>query len=386
MDELPLTKKLGQRRYVGPSSGLVPAMNAPVILATAAPQAMWFPERIDVVSYAREDGGGGGAVKKAMVGGAVAGVAFGGFVGAAVGSIAAGVASSVASPNTHVEYTLAVTIQGIQMQRQTRWSAAEALVAKMKMHALPEVKSVAEQLPVKFFTLADVGGPEVDARIQKRAAQLGAFFGALCDCWRQICAVHGPTSAHAKLFSDFFELPFAGQDALLSQTPFAAQPEVGAEFGDWRVSGGVLLAMATPVQVEETPAPAPAPATAPPAFAPAVAPAVMDAPPPGLGDLMAMGYTEADGNAALDANDTVEDAADWLVQGYRAQPTVGAAASLVSPVVAAAPAVLPTVQMQCPAGAGPGATVPFMHNGQVLHVQVPQGVTSGGTFEIQLPS
>ena len=155
-------------------------MDAPVILASAAPQAVWFPERIEVASFARQAGGSAhGAVKKAMLGGAVA--------GAAVGGIAAGVASSAATPGTHVEYTLAVTIQGIQMQRQTRWSAAEALVAKMKEHALPEVKAVAEQLPVKFFTLADEGSPEVDARIQKRAAQLGSFMGALCDCWRQIC-------------------------------------------------------------------------------------------------------------------------------------------------------------------------------------------------------
>jgi hypothetical protein len=145
------------------------------------------------MSFARQDGGsGGGAVKKAMLGGAVAGVSFGGIVGAAVGGMAAGdivagVASSAFTPSTHVEYTLAVTIQGIQMQRQTRWSAAEALVAKMKAHALPEVKAVAGQLPVKFFTLADEGSLEVDARIQKRAAQLGSFMGALCDCWRQIC-------------------------------------------------------------------------------------------------------------------------------------------------------------------------------------------------------
>jgi hypothetical protein len=246
--------------------------DAPVILASAAPQAVWFPERIEVMSFARQDGGsGGGAVKKAMLGGAVAGVAFGGIVGAAVGGVVAGVASSAFTPSTHVEYTLAVTIQGIQMQRQTRWSAAEALVAKMKEHALPEVKAVAEQLPVKFFTLADEGSPEVDARIQKRAAQLGSFMGALCDCWRQICWQHGPTSPHGQLFARFFELPGA------SQAPFAAQPEVGAEFGDWRVSGGVLLAMAVPVQADATPAPAPAPAPAPgppPAFAPAVGAAI----------------------------------------------------------------------------------------------------------------
>jgi hypothetical protein len=305
-------------------------MDAPVILASAAPQAVWFPERIEVASFARQAGGSAhGAVKKAMLGGAVAGAAVGGFVGAAVGGIAAGVASSAATPGTHVEYTLAVTIQGIQMQRQTRWSAAEALVAKMKEHALPEVKAVAEQLPVKFFTLADVGSPEVDARIQKRAAQLGSFMAALCDCWRQICWQHGPTSPHGKLFADFFELPGT------SQAPFAAQPEVGAEFGDWRVSGGMLLAMAVPVQADATPAaPAPAPAPGPPpAFAPAA---------------------------------------------------VGAASSPAPPGVAAAPAPLQTVQMQCPDGAGPGVTVSFQHNGQLLHVTIPHGVSPGGTFEIQL--
>jgi hypothetical protein len=68
-------------------------------------------------------------------------------------------------------------------------------------------------------------------------------------------------------------------------------------------------------------------------------------------------------------------------------PAPEPAASLPAPpVVAAAPAPLHTVQMQCPDGAGPGVTVPFQHNGQLLHVTIPQGVSPGGTFEIQLSS
>ena len=41
---------------------------------------------------------------------------------------------------------------------------------------------------------------------------------------------------------------------------------------------------------------------------------------PGLKQLMAMGYSQTDANAALDQNSNVQAAADWLAQGYRAQP------------------------------------------------------------------
>jgi hypothetical protein len=52
--------------------------------------------------------------------------------------------------------------------------------------------------------------------------------------------------------------------------------------------------------------------------------------------------------------------------------------------MAAAPqAVWP---MQCPDGAGMGVAVSFERNGQLLHVTIPQVVSPGGTFEIQLSS
>ncbi len=41
----------------------------------------------------------------------------------------------------------------------------------------------------------------------------------------------------------------------------------------------------------------------------------------GLDQLMAMGYSRADATAALDRNQSLQAAADWLAQGYRAQPS-----------------------------------------------------------------
>ena len=214
---------------------------APVIMATASPTmapAMWFPETISIVSYQAHAGGGQGAVRKSAVGGAIAGVVAGGVVGAVVGGVAAATAASVATPNSHIEYKLVVTIQGMQLERNTRWSKCEALCQKMKEHELPEVKAVAEQLPAKYWSISDGD----HARIQKRAAQLGVFFGNVCAVWRGICDTHGPTSNHAQVFNSFFELPnhAAGQSAMLNTAPFATQPAVGTDFGDWRVSGGEL--------------------------------------------------------------------------------------------------------------------------------------------------
>eukprot|EP01043_Picozoa_sp_COSAG02_P012875 COSAG02_NODE_506_length_20931_cov_20.533218_9_plen_270_part_00 len=213
---------------------------APVIMATAAPAttAMWFPEQISVASYQAHSGGGAGAVRKSAVGGAFAGLVAAGPGGAVVGGLAAATAASVATPNMHIEYKLLVTIQGMQLERNTRWSACETLCAKMKDHALPEVKLIAEQLPAKYWSVSGVD----HERIQKRAAQLGAFFGDVCRVWRDICNTHGPASQHAQVFNAFFELPghTAGQSAMLNTAPFVTQPAVGADFGDWRVSGGEL--------------------------------------------------------------------------------------------------------------------------------------------------
>jgi hypothetical protein len=223
-------------------------MDAPIIMATAAPTAMWFPELIEVVSYTRQEGGGTGVVRKSAIGGAISGALVGNIPGAIIGGVAAAVAANAATPGTHVEFTMVVTIQGMRLERRTRWSACEALAVAMKDHDLPEVKAAAALLPAKYWAISD--GPGEDARIQKRAAQLGAFFGSLCEAWRNICAVHGPASPHARLFSQFFELPghAAGQNAMLTQAPFVTQPAVGTDFGDWRVSGGMLVAMAEPVQ------------------------------------------------------------------------------------------------------------------------------------------
>ena len=229
-------------------------MEAPVIMATAAPTAMWLPEQITIVSYTREPGGGQGAVRKSAVAGAVAGAVGGGPVGAVVGGVAAAVAANASTPNSHIEYKMVVTIQGMQLERTTRWSACERLCAKMKEHQLPEVKAVAAQLPAKYWAIPD--RPEVsdNERIQKRAAQLGVFFSEVCGVWRHICTTYGPSSPHANVFNRFFELPghAAGQDAMLNQTPFVTQPAVGTDYGDWRVSGGVLVAMAQPVDAADS--------------------------------------------------------------------------------------------------------------------------------------
>lgn len=213
---------------------------APVIMATASPAttAMWFPESISVVSYQAHPGGGQGAVRKSAVGGAIAGLIAAGPGGAVVGGLAAATAANMATPNSHIEYKLVVTIQGMQLERATRWSACEALCAKMKAHELQQVKLVAEQLPAKYWSISGVE----HERIQKRVGQLGAFFYDVCRLWRDICNTHGPASPHAQVFNEFFELPgnAAGQSTMLNTAPFVTQPAVGTDFGDWRVSGGEL--------------------------------------------------------------------------------------------------------------------------------------------------
>lgn len=221
-------------------------------MATAAPTAMWIPDQINVASYARQQGGGEKATKSSAIGGAVAGAVVGGIPGALAGGLAGAVAAGVATPRTHVEYNLVVAIQGMQLERSTRWSACEALCAKMKEHVLPEVKAVASQLPAKYWTIADSGD---EARILKRVQQLVAFFAGVCGVWRQICATYGPASEHAQIFNSFFELPghAAGQDAMLNHSPFVSEPAVGTNFGDWRVSGGTLVAMALAVDPAATP-------------------------------------------------------------------------------------------------------------------------------------
>ena len=120
-------------------------MEAHAITATSASTAMWLPEQITIVSYTREQGGGKGVVKQSAVGGAVAGAIAGGPVGAVVGGFAAAVAANAATPNSHIEYKSVVTIQGMQLERTTRWSACEGLCVRMKEHQLPEVKAVAAQ-------------------------------------------------------------------------------------------------------------------------------------------------------------------------------------------------------------------------------------------------
>ena len=61
-------------------------------------------------------------------------------------------------------------------------------------------------------------------------------------------------------------------------------------------------------------------AQTPPSIAPTPA-SLVDSARAGLDQLMAMGYSWADANAALDHNQTLQAAADWLAQGYKAQPS-----------------------------------------------------------------
>lgn len=61
-------------------------------------------------------------------------------------------------------------------------------------------------------------------------------------------------------------------------------------------------------------------ARTPPSIAPTPA-SLADSARAGLDQLMAMGYSWADANAALDHNQTLQAAADWLAQGYKAQPS-----------------------------------------------------------------
>ena len=233
-------------------------MEGPAILATAVPgTGQWFPQRVEVVGHQIVEGS---ANRKGVGATALGGAVGGGIVGGPVGALAGAVAGSiVAKTSTHIEYTLQVTIQGMQLVRQTRWSKVEALVARMKerarQHPVPEsaqMEALAATLPTKFKTL-DPTSSGASERIGKRMTQLGEFLAGVLSLWQLIrqMAAGGDVGylCTEKIFQDFFELgpgdgAPAGSDPA---SPFSTAPAVGTDFGDWRVSGGVLLVQALPV-------------------------------------------------------------------------------------------------------------------------------------------
>ena len=254
-------------------------MEGPAILATAVPgTGQWFPQRVEVVGHQIVEGS---ANRKGVGATALGGAVGGGIVGGPVGALAGAVAGSiVAKTSTHIEYTLQVTvsaavpfasscdgsdaaaqIQGMQLVRQTRWSKVEALVARMKerarQHPVPEsaqMEALAATLPTKFKTL-DPTSSGASERIGKRMTQLGEFLAGVLSLWqliREMAAAAGGDVGYLcteKIFQDFFELgpgdgAPAGSDPA---SPFSTAPAVGTDFGDWRVSGGVLLVQALPV-------------------------------------------------------------------------------------------------------------------------------------------
>ena len=233
-------------------------MEGPAILATAVPgTGQWFPQRVEVVGHQIVEGS---ANRKGVGATALGGAVGGGIVGGPVGALAGAVAGSiVAKTSTHIEYTLQVTIQGMQLVRQTRWSKVEALVARMKerarQHPVPEsaqMEALAATLPTKFKTL-DPTSSGASERIGKRMTQLGEFLAGVMSLWQLIreMAAGGDVGylCTEKIFQDFFELgpgdgAPAGSDPA---SPFSTAPAVGTDFGDWRVSGGVLLVQALPV-------------------------------------------------------------------------------------------------------------------------------------------
>ena len=237
-------------------------MEGPAILATAVPgTGQWFPQRVEVVGHQIVEGS---ANRKGVGATALGGAVGGGIVGGPVGALAGAVAGSiVAKTSTHIEYTLQVTIQGMQLVRQTRWSKVEALVARMKerarQHPVPEsaqMEALAATLPTKFKTL-DPTSSGASERIGKRMTQLGEFLAGVLSLWqliRQMAAAAGGDVGYLcteKIFQDFFELgPGDGAPAGAGSdpaSPFSTAPAVGTDFGDWRVSGGVLLVQALPV-------------------------------------------------------------------------------------------------------------------------------------------
>ena len=255
-------------------------MEGPAILATAVPGTgqHWFPQRVEVVGHQIVEGS---ANRKGVGATALGGAVGGGIVGGPVGALAGAVAGSiVAKTSTHIEYTLQVTvsaaapvassceasdaaaqIQGMQLVRQTRWSKVEALVARMKerarQHPVPEsaqMEALAATLPTKFKTL-DPTSSGASERIGKRMTQLGEFLAGVLSLWQLIrqMAAGGDVGylCTEKIFQDFFELgPGDGAPAGAGSdpaSPFSTAPAVGTDFGDWRVSGGVLLVQALPV-------------------------------------------------------------------------------------------------------------------------------------------
>jgi len=235
-------------------------MEGPAILATAVPgTGQWFPQRVEVVGHQIVEGS---ANRKGVGATALGGAVGGGIVGGPVGALAGAVAGSiVAKTSTHIEYTLQVTIQGMQLVRQTRWSKVEALVARMqeraRQHPVPEsaqMEALAATLPTKFKTL-DPTSSGASERIGKRMTQLGEFLAGVLSLWQLIreMAAGGDVGylCTEKIFQDFFELgPGDGAPAGAGSdpaSPFSTAPAVGTDFGDWRVSGGVLLVQALPV-------------------------------------------------------------------------------------------------------------------------------------------
>ena len=83
--------------------------------------------------------------------------------------------------------------------------------------------------------------------------EVGEFLAGVLSLWQLIrqMAAGGDVGylCTEKIFQDFFELgpgdgAPAGSDPA---SPFSTAPAVGTDFGDWRVSGGVLLVQALPV-------------------------------------------------------------------------------------------------------------------------------------------
>ena len=85
--------------------------------------------------------------------------------------------------------------------------------------------------------------------------EVGEFLAGVLSLWqliREMAAAAGGDVGYLcteKIFQDFFELgpgdgAPAGSDPA---SPFSTAPAVGTDFGDWRVSGGVLLVQALPV-------------------------------------------------------------------------------------------------------------------------------------------
>jgi hypothetical protein len=248
--------------------------------STVVPVPVWIPESIELVSFSRQQNELGDDAKSktlAAAGGAMVGaMLLGGPVGLAVGAIGAGIAANQSLPTTHIEFTLSVTCRGMHLDRQIRWSEAEELAKALKAIsdrlvstlsvANPDAANtslagrfleVSQRLPTKIIPLDDRLDAQLDPRVAKRRVQLAAFLASVCELWREVSTSHGPRSSHARVFINFFKLPGANEHSAeisYASEQLAVQPQVGAEYGDWRVSRGVLVAMATPVAPPALPA------------------------------------------------------------------------------------------------------------------------------------